>query len=50
MDVIHTTIAQNLSSRLKGGEFVRLTTGEFVPVQWASAQQGVEWPEARGSP
>ena len=50
VDVIHTTIARNLSSRLKGGEFVRLTTSEFVPVQWASAQQDVEWPEARGSP
>ena len=30
VDVIHTTFAQNLSYRLKGGEFVRLTTSEFV--------------------
>ena len=29
VDVIHTTFAQDLS-RLKGGEFVRLTTSEFV--------------------
>ena len=30
VDVIHTTFAQILSHRLKGGEFVRLTTSEFV--------------------
>ena len=30
VDVIHTTFAQDLSYRLKGGEFVRLTTSEFV--------------------
>ena len=30
VDFIHTTFAQNLSYRLKGGEFVRLTASEFV--------------------
>ena len=30
VDVIHTTFDQNLFYRLKGGEFVRLTTSKFV--------------------